>query len=34
MVRVGASIAVAEKAAVDEPIVVGALSVFDRQGRR
>ncbi len=32
MTRIGAAIAIAEESAVDEPIVVGALAVFDRRG--
>ena len=32
MVRIGAAIAVAEEPAVDEAVVVGALSVLDRRG--
>src|SRR2546426_860986 len=34
MVRIGAAIAVAKESAVDDPVVVGALSVLDRRGGR
>jgi hypothetical protein len=34
MMRVGAAIAIAEEAAVDEPVVVGALAVLDRRDGR
>ena len=34
MVRIGAAIAVAEEAAVDEAVIVGALAVLDRRGGR
>ncbi len=34
MIRIGAAIAIAEEAAVDEPVIVGAIPVLDRRGGR